>query len=243
MNWTQACKQAWNEARQHSVYTSLYIAGVALAIALTMIFGVIYFVKMAPIYPEYNRANTYSIEYVTFRDTTNYSSMSGRLGYNAVKEWFYTLKNVEHVTAMTSLGGMTIYTDNNKEGVRMSSKGVDPDFFKVFNLEFVEGKPFTEEEQNLPVAVITDRVARQLFGTDEGVTGRTFKISIQEFVVKGVVKEASRLTPASYSQIYYPYMCLPGYDSGWGMNGPSGQSLTATPIRKMSFRSFNGKYI
>ena len=31
--------------------------------------------------------------------------------------------------------------------------------------------------------------------------------------------------------------------SGWGMNGPSGQSLTATPIRKMSFRSFNGKYI
>ncbi len=39
MNWTQACKQAWNEARQHSVYTSLYIAGVALAIALTMIFG------------------------------------------------------------------------------------------------------------------------------------------------------------------------------------------------------------
>lgn len=219
MNWTQACKQAWNEARQHSVYTSLYIAGVALAIALTMIFGVIYFVKMAPIYPEYNRANTYSIEYITFRDTTNYSSMSGRLGYNAVKEWFYTLKNVEHVTAMTSLGGMTIYSDNNKEGVRMSSKGVDPDFFKVFNLEFVEGKPFTEEEQNLPVAVITDRVARQLFGTDEGVTGRTFKISIQEFVVKGVVKEASRLTPASYSQVYYPYMCLPGYDSGWGLNG------------------------
>ncbi len=48
--------------------------------------------------------------------------MSGRLGYNAVKEWFYTLKNVEHVTAMTSLGGMTIYSDNNKEGVRMSTK-------------------------------------------------------------------------------------------------------------------------
>ena len=36
----------------------LYIVGTGLAIAMTMIMAVVYYVKIAPVYPEANRMNT-----------------------------------------------------------------------------------------------------------------------------------------------------------------------------------------
>lgn len=222
MNWKQACKQAWNEARQHRTYTSLYIAGVALAIMLTMIFGVIYFVKAAPIYPEYNRPLTYSVEYVSVRDTSNHSMVGGSVGHSLVKEWFYNLKNVKDVTAINDIGTDYLSTGERSDGVKYTIKGTDAGFFRVFNLEFIEGKPFTEADFNSSgmVAVITDRAARQLYGTDDSVVGRTFLKGVFEYRVVGVVKEASRLTPNSYSQVYVPYTTSPTYDSCWGFNHP-----------------------
>ena len=54
-------KQAWTIIRQNKLFSSIYITGTALAIAITMTLFVIYYIKVAPIYPEYNRWNTYVI--------------------------------------------------------------------------------------------------------------------------------------------------------------------------------------
>ena len=44
-------KQAWNIIKQNKLFSSIYVAGTALSIALTMTIFVIYYVKIAPIYP------------------------------------------------------------------------------------------------------------------------------------------------------------------------------------------------
>ena len=44
--------------RQNKLFTSIYVAGTALAIATTMIMAIVYYVKIAPIYPEVNRNRT-----------------------------------------------------------------------------------------------------------------------------------------------------------------------------------------
>lgn len=62
MNISQTLKQTWRDSRQHPVYTTLYITGVALAIVFTMVFSIIFFVKTAPFYPEYNRNCTYYLD-------------------------------------------------------------------------------------------------------------------------------------------------------------------------------------
>ena len=51
-------KQAWALLKQNPLFSSLYILGTGLAIAMTMIMAVVYYVKLAPVYPEVNRANT-----------------------------------------------------------------------------------------------------------------------------------------------------------------------------------------
>ena len=51
-------KQAWNIIGQNRLFSSIYIIGTALAIAITMTLFVIYYVKIGPVYPEYNRGRT-----------------------------------------------------------------------------------------------------------------------------------------------------------------------------------------
>ena len=51
----QYFKQAWTMMRQNKLFTSIYVAGTGLSIAFTMVLFIIYYVKFAPVYPEYNR--------------------------------------------------------------------------------------------------------------------------------------------------------------------------------------------
>ena len=38
--------------RQNKLFSSLYVLGTGLAIAMTMIIAIVYYIKIAPIYPE-----------------------------------------------------------------------------------------------------------------------------------------------------------------------------------------------
>ena len=51
-------KQALALFRQNRLFSTLYIAGTGLAIAMTVVMAVVYYVKLAPVYPEVNRENT-----------------------------------------------------------------------------------------------------------------------------------------------------------------------------------------
>ena len=51
-------KQAWELLKQNKLFSMLYIVGTGLAIAMTMVMAMVYYVKIAPVYPEVNRLNT-----------------------------------------------------------------------------------------------------------------------------------------------------------------------------------------
>ena len=59
----QYFKQAWTMMRQNKLFTSIYVAGTGLSIAFTMVLFIIYYVKFAPVYPEYNRNRTLVISH------------------------------------------------------------------------------------------------------------------------------------------------------------------------------------
>lgn len=58
MQIKSSLKQLWVESRANPGFTSLYIGGVAFAVAFIMIIAIIYYVHLAPIYPEYQRGLT-----------------------------------------------------------------------------------------------------------------------------------------------------------------------------------------
>ena len=50
--------------RQHKLFTGMYIAGTAISIAMAMAIFIILYIKLGPIYPEYNRDRTVSMSLV-----------------------------------------------------------------------------------------------------------------------------------------------------------------------------------
>ena len=84
-------KQAWVLLKQNPLFSTLYIVGTGLAIAMTMIVAVVYYVKIAPVYPEVNRMNTLYLSSSRFQTGTeeNKHTYQWALSYKALQDWFY----------------------------------------------------------------------------------------------------------------------------------------------------------
>lgn len=81
---------------------------------------------------------------------------------------------------------------------------VDDGFFKVYQFDFIEGRPFTHEEwlDNMNRLVLTDQMAKKVFGTMEGLVGKTLTIDYEEFTICGIVRTANVVSFMSYADAY-----------------------------------------
>lgn len=75
-----------------------------------------------------------------------------------------------------------------------------------FRFYFLGGGPFTHTdwESGIRKAVISDKLARRLFGTVEAV-GQTLRMNYADYRICGVVKEVSRAAESSYGDVWIPY--------------------------------------
>ncbi|HRF69598.1 MAG TPA: ABC transporter permease [Muribaculum sp.] len=216
-DFRQSLTQTWADARKQPAFAALYVGGVALAIAFTMIFAMIYYVKLAPVYPEYNRGGTLYVNSVSYKDEAKNMSCMSLVGYPFFRDYLSQVENAEivsaHVTPNASSCSFIGTVDGAKQ-FEVEAKGVDPAFFELYGFRFIAGKPFDEADLNsaLPVCVISHRMAERLFGNPEDAVGKYVDYNDVRSRVTGVVKEGSVLTPASFAQVYCPYTTVPGYD-------------------------------
>lgn len=209
-------KQAWELLKQNPLFSSLYIVGTGLAIGMTMLVSVIYYVKLAPVYPEYNRPHLLYMDRLATKNESG-SMWINAFSYQALQEWALKVKHAEAVSATMGsrwLNVAYIQPDDRSGDFRPMMRLTDPAFFRIYPFQFLEGKPFTEADlaSGTRTAVITDDLARRLFGRTEGVTGQTFSLDYQRFRVCGVVRSGSYLTRQSYAQVYLPYTVAPRWD-------------------------------
>lgn len=213
-------KQAWELLKQNKLFSMLYIVGTGLAIAMTMIMAVVYYVKIAPVYPEANRMNTLYLSNSKFTQGSgnNTRTMQWAVSYKALQDWFYPVENALVVSAElhNDLSENSYIQPADRSGdFPVMVKLTDPAFFKIYSFQFLEGSPFTASDlaSGISTAVITDDLARRLFGTTEEVVGRSFSLNYIDYRVCGVVRSASYLTSKSYAQLYIPYTVSPDYST------------------------------
>ena len=90
-------KQAWALLRQNRLFSALYIVGTGLAVGMTTIMAVIYYVKLAPVYPEVNRFHTYRIASASFG--TERHTYQASLSYQALQDWALGVENARVASA------------------------------------------------------------------------------------------------------------------------------------------------
>ena len=208
-------RQALAMMREERLFSGIYIVGTALAIAFTMVIAVVYYAKLADIAPEVNRSRTVYVKGMAKRavnDTLRWEPTS----YTAtqVKEWLYTLKSAEVVSATINASRYTsdrqyLKCDNHKL-VPVVTRMVDANFFKVYQFRFVYGRPFTQEEclnennyiENATMpAVISRDIAEKAFGKDVDPVGKTLNYG---FIIRivGVIEPTSSIMEESFGQLF-----------------------------------------
>lgn len=220
-------KQAWELLKQHKLFSVLYITGAGLAIAMTMVVFVAHYIRVAPVYPETNRAETWVLKSVTVQRVKTRGSGSWQSSHQLVRDWWYPMQEAERVSAVYNSWELDDYIQPENLGseLNVKVKYTDPAFFRIFQFSFLAGKPFSQAdfESGIMNAVVGEDLARRLFGTTE-VVGKTFSLNYTDCRIVGVVKDASFLTRDSFAQLYLPYTTVAGYDkdskSDAGMLGP-----------------------
>lgn len=201
--------------REERLFSGIYIVGTALAIAFTMVIAVVYYAKLADIAPEVNRSRTVYVKGMVKR-AVNDTLKWEQTGYTAtqVKEWLYTLKSAEVVSA--TVNGSRYSSDrqylkcDNHKLVPVVTRMVDANFFKVYQFNFVYGRPFTQEEclnenyyiENATMpAVISRDIAEQAFGKDVDPVGKTLNYG---FIIRivGVIEPTSSIMEESFGQLF-----------------------------------------
>ena len=164
-----------------------------------MTVAIVYYIRLAPVYPENNRDHTLVLKSATakHKNSTNSSGIS----YELINNWLYSLKNAEAVTGIYDGEDESSFVQlgDNAGEVPAFVKYTDENFFKVFPYHFLAGKPFTKADRvsGIRNAVITDSYARRIFGKSEGAVGKTFSLNFVNTKVVGVVQSGSFLTKTS----------------------------------------------
>lgn len=172
-------KQAWTLMRQNRLFTGIYVVGTGLSIALVMTLFIIFYVKFAPIYPEYNRNRTLVLKPVKRypKQQPDHWNIYGGVAYYVVDKMLPRLPHVEQVAG--SMPGFWITCQvsvADMQPLKINPRFVNGAFWQVFPFRFIEGHPFTQKdvEARALVAVLSESTARRLFAAADGVGGQAF---------------------------------------------------------------------
>lgn len=203
----QYITQAWAQLRQQPTISAVNIAGTALAIFLIMLIVMMQQVKVVPFAPESNRDRFLHVQWMSLsNEKWGNGTSNGPMSAKTARECFQSLKTPEAVTVYTVMSISTPISMPGQPATSIDLRQTDDVFWRVFDFAFTAGKPYDKAmfDAGQPMAVITESVARCLFGTTDAV-GREFLLNHAPYTVAGIVRDVSTLATTAYGQVWIPY--------------------------------------
>lgn len=231
-------KQAFHLLGENKLLSSISIIGTALAIAMIMVIVITLRATIAPFAPETHRDRMLIFRFAGLQSKSNVNWQSnGPIGYNTAKACFKGM-TIPEIVSVTNISQETMLAA--KPAGEMESCSVlqtDDAFWKIFEFEFVSGKPYdnADFDAGAAKAVISEDMARHLFGTSE-VVGKTFLLNHSAYIVCGVVRPVSKLAKYAYAQAWIPLSSTNAFTDTWGDDNIMG--MTAVYILAKSKDDF-----
>jgi len=153
--------------------------------------------------PENKQDRTLGVYWMEMKTPDGNGTWNGTVGYGFLNRYVRTLPNVEKVTLFTE--AQLVHSYWHGEKIPAYLKRTDGEFWQVLEFNFLEGGPFTpDDEKNANfVAVINEATRKKFFG-GESAYGKTIEVDEQRFRVVGVVSDVSYLRMVPFSDIWVP---------------------------------------
>ncbi|WP_247234622.1 ABC transporter permease [Telluribacter sp. SYSU D00476] len=213
-------KIAWKVLLRHPFYTFITLFGISLTLTVLMVLTSFLDHLFGTHYPEGKRDRSLYITRMMQMDTTQNGRNMGPVSFNFLRDYAKTLKTPERVGISTMMGFANTYINGKR--IKLNTKYTDADFWYVTDFQFLEGKPYNE--QNIAngenVVVITDDLRKQYFEDSDGsVVGKYIDIENIKYRVIGVTKGSPATRPYTYSDVYFPYTAPKSNYQSEGLRG------------------------
>ena len=223
-------KQLFNLIRQHRFYTAICVIGTAVTVAFVMVVVMVYDFRTANVAPETRRSRTmYHDGTLLMRnDGTSRMGYQG-LGPMAFHALYDSLPGVDRLTWHGGLWKAVCALPASSDRRSVFLRPVAADWFDYFRYDFVAGRPFTRAEYDAARAafevagdefrsfrnrddgvlrrfvVISESLARQLFGSADRAVGSDFLMNFQPVRAVGVVRDVSPIFQTAYADVWEPF--------------------------------------
>ena len=187
-------RQALALMRGERLYSAMYIAGTALAVAFVMLIA-----------EEVHRSTTYYLDDMTL---LNNEDNIENIHYETYRDLFQKIQTPEYMAAEMEMWSNTLFGITLADSVhKYSVKGklTDTGFFHLYKFHFIEGAPFTQDDfdNGRNNVVITEELRDHLFGHGQKGVGRTLTLDHHIYRICGVVETPSALTEKA--DIWMPF--------------------------------------
>ena len=213
----QTIRQAFTILKQNPLLSTISILGTAFAITMIMAIVITWQTKYADLEPEVNRSRClyFSAMHVQGKENKDWNNF-GKPSAAFMKECIQPLPEVEACTAFSTADVALVSLTDGNYRLKVDAMSTDPDFWKIFKLQFLDGKSFTEAERggDMQSVVISASVARKLFGTTEAA-GRQMLLNREVVRIIGVVKDISVTAKDAYAQVWSMYHSNELNVTGW----------------------------
>ncbi len=197
-------KVAWKVLGRRKFYTFISLFGISVTLLVLMVATAILDHALAPHAPETRSARTLGVYFLSMEGPN--VSMNSEPGYGFLHRYVRPMAElpfVEKVTLVSTAQPVVSYLAGRKIESRL--RRADGEFWQVLGFEFLEGGPFTaEDERNAKfVAVITETTRRRFFDGKPAL-GKTLEADGQRFRVVGVVPDVPILRLSSSADLWVP---------------------------------------
>ncbi|MBX2875842.1 MAG: ABC transporter permease [Saprospiraceae bacterium] len=217
-------KIAWKVLGRNKFFTFVSLFGISFTLAVLLIIATMLEDLLNPKYPELKGRRTLVVNEVTMRDEDRTSMSRSGASFHFLDHYVKKLKTPELVAINSNGNSATAFVGDKK--LALDLRYTCENYWKVFDFEFMEGKPFGKNEldNNAYVAVISENTRDQYFGLGEEALGKTIVLNGVSFRVMGVVKNVPFFRGATAADLYLPYSAVPwdfrraGYLGGFEAN-------------------------
>lgn len=197
-------KQIYFEMRHQKMMTWVSIGGTAISIFLVMIFYLVDQLNTITVAPESNRDRILIGQNMHIKEGEY--DRSSALNHKLAMKLYHNLDGIEMESLISAWADTQHIGIPGEDITKASFRTVDQNFWKIYDFNFIDGKPFDEEDVNSGVnkIIISRSIARKLFNEDK-VAGHELLMGMQLYTIAGVIDDTSKILLVTGIDIFGVY--------------------------------------
>lgn len=197
-------KVALKVLARRKFFTFISLFGISLTLLVLMVATALLDHSLAPHAPETRSDRTLGVYLISMEGPN--VAMNTNPGYAFLDRYvrpLAALPAVEKVAIVSTAQPVVSYPGGRK--IESKLRRADGELWQILDFEFLEGGPFTaEDERNANFVAVINETTRQRFFDGKPALGKTIEADGQRFRIVGVVPDVPVLRLSSYADLWVP---------------------------------------